>query len=105
REGRIMLCRLVARSWEMGTHPVAGNQCRPTANTATMMGAITNGGRANNPKVPVVATLSWMLLGRREVIRARGMATPNAMTWEMTMSSRSMGQPVAMMWVTDSWSR
>ncbi len=68
-------------------------------------GAMTNGGRARSPKVPVVATLSKGRLGRREVIRARGMATAKAMTWEMTMSSRSMGQPVAMMWVTDSWLR
>ncbi len=70
-----------------------------------MTGAMTKGGRASSPKVPVVATLSRGRLGRREVTRASGMATAKAMTWEMMISSRSMGHPVAMMWVTDSWLR
>ncbi len=30
-----------------------------------------------------------------------GMATEKAMIWEMTISSMSMGAPVARMWVTD----
>ncbi len=50
----------------------------------------------------MVATLSTGWLGRREVTKARGMATAKAMTWEMMISSRSIGHPVAMMWVTDS---
>ena len=33
------------------------------------------------------------------------MATAKAMTWEMMISSRSMGKPVATMWDTDSWVR
>src|ERR1700691_3006540 len=104
-EGRIMSCRLVAGAWVKGIYPVAGNQCRLTANTATITGAITKGGRARRPKVPVVEMLSMGRLGRLEVNRASGMATAKAMTWEMMISSRSMGQPVAMMWVTDSWLR
>ena len=70
-----------------------------------MIGAMTNGGRASRPKVLVVDTLSRARLGRRDVTRARGMATAKAMTCEMMISSRSMGKPVATMWVTDSWLR
>ena len=70
-----------------GMYPVAGNQCSPTAKTATMIGAMTNGGRASMPKVPVVEMLSRARLGRREVTRASGMATTKAMTWEMMISS------------------
>src|SRR5664280_2901551 len=104
-DGRIMSWRLVTGAWVKGMYPVAGNQCRPTAKTATMIGAMTKGGSAKSPNVPVLATLSTGWFGRREVIRARGMATAKATTWEITISSMSMGAPVSTMWVTDSWLR
>jgi hypothetical protein len=63
---------------------------------------MTNGGRASIPNVPVVAMLSRGRFGRRDVTRASGMATPKAITWEMMISSRSMGHPVEMMDRTDS---
>src|ERR1700676_116166 len=104
-EGRIMSWMLAAGSWVNGTYPVAGNQCSPTAKTATMIGAMTNGGRASMPKVLVVEMLSRARLGRREVTRASGMATRKAITWEMMISSTSMGHPDLMVAVTGWWLR
>ena len=48
------------------------------------------------PKVAVVETRSSERSGRRADARARGTATSRARTWEMMISSRSMGKPVAM---------
>ena len=66
---------------------VAGNQPRPTAKTATRMGATTKGGSASSPKVAVVETLSTGRLGLRDTTRARGMATAKAMIWLSRISS------------------
>src|SRR5450631_2096946 len=104
-DGKIISWMLVIGAWVNGVYPVAGNHPRPTAKTATRIGATTNGGRAKSPKVEVVEMLSSVRFGLRDTTRASGMATAKARTWLMMISSMVTGEPVARMWVTDSWLR